>query len=82
MYLQHFKLNEMPFSLTPDTAFFMGRAGYRDALNVLLVALRSGEGIALQRGEAARLARTRGAGRRAACSSSVSAPASIPYKRS
>jgi MSHA biogenesis protein MshM len=45
MYLQHFKLNEMPFSLTPDTAFFMGRAGYRDALNVLLVALRSGEGF-------------------------------------
>ncbi len=45
MYLQHFKLNEMPFSLTPDTAFFMGRAGYREALNVLLVALRSGEGF-------------------------------------
>lgn len=35
----------MPFSLTPDTAFFMGRAGYQDALNVLLVALRSGEGF-------------------------------------
>lgn len=45
MYLQHFKLDEMPYSLTPDTAFFMGRAHYRDALNVLLVALRSGEGF-------------------------------------
>ena len=45
MYLQHYRLNELPYSLTPDTTFFMGRAGYRDALNVLLVALRSGEGF-------------------------------------
>ncbi len=45
MYLQHFRLNEPPYSLTPDTAFFMEHAGYRDALNVLLVALRSGEGF-------------------------------------
>ena len=45
MYLQHFRLRELPFTLTPDTAFFMERAGYLDALNVLLVALRSGEGF-------------------------------------
>lgn len=45
MYLQHYRLKELPYSLTPDTAFFMSRAGYRDALNVLLVALRSGEGF-------------------------------------
>jgi len=51
MYLQHFKLNELPFSLTPDTSFFMGSAGYRDALNVLLVALRSGEGFTKVVGE-------------------------------
>ena len=43
MYLEHFRLTEMPFSLTPDTSFFMSRAGYQDALNVLLVALRSGK---------------------------------------
>ena len=51
MYLQHFRLNELPFSLTPDTSFFMGSAGYRDALNVLLVALRSGEGFTKVVGE-------------------------------
>ena len=45
MYLQHYRLKELPYSLTPDTTFFMSRAGYRDALNVLLVALRSGEGF-------------------------------------
>ncbi len=45
MYLSHFSLKERPFSITPDTAFFMNRAGYQDALNVLLVALRSGEGF-------------------------------------
>ncbi|MGR8920245.1 MAG: ExeA family protein [Gammaproteobacteria bacterium] len=51
MYLEHFKLREMPFTLTPDTAFFMSRAGYQDALNVLLVALRSGEGFVKVIGE-------------------------------
>ncbi|MEX2353010.1 MAG: AAA family ATPase [Gammaproteobacteria bacterium] len=45
MYLQHFGLKEMPFTITPDTDFFMNRAGYQDALNVMLVALRSGEGF-------------------------------------
>ena len=45
MYLDHFKLEEFPFTLTPDTAFFMSREGYHDGLNVLLVALRSGEGF-------------------------------------
>lgn len=51
MYLQHFRLREFPFTLTPDTAFFMERAGYLDALNVLLVALRSGEGFVKVIGE-------------------------------
>ncbi|MCC7412164.1 MAG: AAA family ATPase [Gammaproteobacteria bacterium] len=51
MYLEHFALTELPFSLTPDTAFFMNRAGYQDALNVLLVALRSGEGFVKVTGE-------------------------------
>jgi MSHA biogenesis protein MshM len=51
MYLEHFGLKEFPFSLTPDTSFFMSRAGYQDALNVLLVALRSGEGFVKVTGE-------------------------------
>lgn len=51
MYLEHFRLKEMPFTLTPDTTFFMSRAGYQDALNVLLVALRSGEGFVKVSGE-------------------------------
>ncbi len=51
MYTQHFGLTEMPFTLTPDTSFFMNRSGYQDALNVLLVALRSGEGFIKVTGE-------------------------------
>ncbi len=51
MYLQHFNLKELPFSITPDTSFFMNRAGYQDALNVLTVALRSGEGFVKITGE-------------------------------
>ncbi len=51
MYLDHFRLTELPFSLTPDTSFFMSRAGYQGALNVLLVALRSGEGFVKVTGE-------------------------------
>ena len=45
MYLSHFRLQEYPFSLTPDTAFFFETAAHRDALNVLHAALRIGEGF-------------------------------------
>ncbi len=45
MYLEHFGLKEMPFALTPNTAFLYEHAGHREALNVLLVALRGGEGF-------------------------------------
>jgi MSHA biogenesis protein MshM len=51
MYLEYFRMNELPFTLTPDTSFFMSRAGYQDALNVLLVALNSGEGFVKVTGE-------------------------------
>lgn len=51
MYLDHFRLRELPFGITPDTSYFMNRAGYQDALNVLLVALRSGEGFVKVTGE-------------------------------
>lgn len=45
MYNEHFGLREPPFTITPDTSFFFANASHQDALNVLLVALRSGEGF-------------------------------------
>lgn len=51
MYNEYYGLRELPFTITPDTGYFMNRAGYQDALNVLLVALRSGEGFIKVTGE-------------------------------
>jgi MSHA biogenesis protein MshM len=51
MYLEHFGMQEMPFSITPDTSFFYNYGSYQEALNVLLVALRSGEGFIKITGE-------------------------------
>ena len=51
MYEKHFGLRTAPFGLTPDTAFFFDRASGQDALNMLLVALRSGEGFLKVTGE-------------------------------
>jgi MSHA biogenesis protein MshM len=45
MYLGHFSLREAPFSITPDTDFFYPHDGAQASLNMLLVALRSGEGF-------------------------------------
>ena len=45
MYLAHFGLRELPFSLTPDTGFFFACSNYQEALNTLLVAARNGEGF-------------------------------------
>jgi MSHA biogenesis protein MshM len=45
MYLGHFSLREAPFSITPDTDFFYPHEGAQASLNMLLVALRSGEGF-------------------------------------
>ena len=45
MYNQHFGLREPPFTITPDTSFYFASGSHQDALNVLLVALRSGEGF-------------------------------------
>ena len=45
MYQEHFKLREAPFSLTPDPDYFYNYTGHQQALNVLLVALQSGEGL-------------------------------------
>ncbi len=51
MYLEHFGLRELPFQLTPDTDYFFGDVSHHEALNVLLVALRSGEGFLKITGE-------------------------------
>lgn len=45
MYRTHFGLQELPFTITPDTSFFFAQASHQEALNTLLVAVRSGEGF-------------------------------------
>lgn len=51
MYASHFGLRELPFSITPDTSFFFACAASQDALNTLLVAVRTGEGFIKVTGE-------------------------------
>ena len=51
MYLEHFSIREMPFAITPDTSFFYSYGSYQEALNVVLLALRSGEGFIKISGE-------------------------------
>ena len=51
MYLEHFGMQEMPFSLTPDTEFFYSYGAWQEAFDVLMVALRSGEGFIKISGE-------------------------------
>jgi MSHA biogenesis protein MshM len=45
VYIEHFKLTQLPFGLTPDTHFFCKLPTYQEALNVLLLALQNGEGF-------------------------------------
>jgi MSHA biogenesis protein MshM len=45
MYEGHFLLREPPFAITPDTDFYYPHESAQASLNVLLVALRSGEGF-------------------------------------
>jgi MSHA biogenesis protein MshM len=45
MYHEHFGLKELPFGITPDTSYFFAHASHQEALNTLLVAVRSGEGF-------------------------------------
>lgn len=51
MYLYHFGLQRLPFGLTPDTEYFCELPGHRAALNVLHVALGTGEGFVKITGE-------------------------------
>ncbi len=45
MYQDYFHFEEPPFSLTPDTSFFLNQQSHRDALNTMLVALKHCEGF-------------------------------------
>ncbi len=51
MYLEHYGLKDLPFRITPDTSFFFKLASHHEALNVLVVALRAGEGFIKITGE-------------------------------
>ncbi len=45
MYLYHFGLKELPFTLTPNTNFYLGLEPHNEAFAVLLTALKAGEGF-------------------------------------
>jgi len=45
MYLYHFGLTELPFTLTPNTNFFLPLQPHSEALAVLTTALQTGEGF-------------------------------------
>ncbi len=45
MYLAHFGLNQLPFGITPDTEFVYPSRSHLEGLNLLHVALASGEGF-------------------------------------
>ncbi len=45
MYLEHFGLEELPYTLTPNTRFFLQLPTHQEALNLLLVALANGDGF-------------------------------------
>ena len=45
MYLYHFGLHELPFTLTPNTNFYLGLEPHNEALAVLMTALKAGEGF-------------------------------------
>jgi MSHA biogenesis protein MshM len=51
MYLEHFGLEQHPFTITPDTEFFLDHGSHKEALNVLKYALYSGEGFIKVTGE-------------------------------
>lgn len=51
MYLYHFGINELPFTLTPNTSYFFGLPSHKEALDVLMTALKCGEGFIKVTGE-------------------------------
>lgn len=51
MYLTHFGLSELPFTLTPNTEFYCALEPHNEAMQVLLTALNMGEGFIKVTGE-------------------------------
>ena len=51
MYLKHFGLVELPFGITPDTAYTCSLQHHQEAINTLLLALGQGEGFVKISGE-------------------------------
>jgi len=51
MYLYHFGIKELPFTLTPNTQFYFGLPSHNEAISVLQTALHSGEGFIKVTGE-------------------------------
>jgi len=45
MYLYHYGLRELPFTLSPNTHFYCDLAGHHAAYEVLITALKTGEGF-------------------------------------
>ena len=45
MYLEHFGLDRQPFKITPDTSMFYEGSKRGAALDALIYAIKSGEGI-------------------------------------
>lgn len=51
MYLEHFALRELPFTLTPNTQYFVNMASYHKAYNLLMVSIDNHEGFIKMVGE-------------------------------
>jgi MSHA biogenesis protein MshM len=51
LYLDHFGLREPPFEITPDTSFIYKGSAHQEALSMLRMALRGGEGFVKVTGE-------------------------------
>lgn len=51
MYLYHYGIKELPFTLTPNTSYFFGLPSHKEAIEVLLTALKTGEGFIKVTGE-------------------------------
>ena len=51
MYRAYFGLREPPFGITPDTSFVFACTSHQEALNTLLIAVKSGEGFIKITGE-------------------------------
>ena len=51
MYLEHFKLNKFPFSLTPNIQFFYDLHNHQSVLDMLMICIKNGEGFIKITGE-------------------------------